>query len=181
VLDLATGSGDLALALQRNLPTAAITAADFSPEMLALAQSKGVERTVVADALNLPFDDNSFDAVTVAFGLRNMANWDLALQEIARVLVPGGHLLVLDFSLPGGVAGKVYHFYLRHCLPWLARMVTGERQAYDYLGASIEKFPSGGAMLAMLERNGFAGGQAQPLTGGVANLYCAHKCSSAMG
>ncbi len=181
LLDLATGSGDLALVLQRRLPTAAITAADFSAEMLALARSKGVERTVVADALNLPFDDNSFDAVTVAFGLRNMANWDLALQEIARVLVSGGHLLVLDFSLPRGVAGKVYHFYLHHCLPGFARMVTGERQAYEYLGTSIEKFPSGGAMIALLERNGFADGQAQPLTGGVASLYCAREYSPATG
>ena len=86
VLDLATGSGDLALAMQRRLPEATIIAADFSPEMLAVAKRKGVRETVLADALRLPFPDESFDCVTVAFGLRNMADWNLALREMSRVL-----------------------------------------------------------------------------------------------
>ena len=101
-LDLATGSGDLALALQRRLPEAAIIAADFSPEMLGVAQRKGARGTVLADALSLPFEAESFDCVTVAFGLRNMADWSLALREMSRVLRSSGHLLVLDFSLPVG-------------------------------------------------------------------------------
>jgi demethylmenaquinone methyltransferase/2-methoxy-6-polyprenyl-1,4-benzoquinol methylase len=102
VLDLATGSGDLARALQRRLPEAAIIATDFSPEMLSVAQRKGVRETVLADALRLPFRDESFDCVTVAFGLRNMADWSLALREMSRVLRSNGRLLVLDFSFPGG-------------------------------------------------------------------------------
>lgn len=175
VLDLATGSGDLALTIAQKLPQAEVTGADFCPEMLERAKAKGLARTVVADALHLPFPDASFDAVTVAFGLRNMADWDAALAEMARVLTPGGHLLVLDFSLPGGLVGKAYRLYLHRCLPWIASVVTGERQAYDYLGASIEKFPAGTEMIALLERNGFGSTSAERLTGGVASMYLARK------
>ena len=142
VLDLATGSGDLALALQRRLPEATIVAADFSSEMLEVARRKGVRETVLADALQLPFEPESFDCVTVAFGLRNMADWDAAILEMSRVLRPRGHLLVLDFSLPGGALRPAYRFYLHRCLPLLASLVTGQKAAYDYLGGSIEKFPA---------------------------------------
>ena len=175
VLDLATGSGDLALALQRRLPEAAITAADFSPEMLSVAQRKGVRETVLADALRLPFPDESFDCVTVAFGLRNMADWSLALREMSRVLRSSGHLLVLDFSLPAGPLRPAYRFYLHRCLPILASLVTGQKAAYDYLGGSIEKFPSGDEMIRLIEQNGFALASAHPLTGGIATIYTAQK------
>ncbi len=175
VLDLATGTGDLALALRQRLPAAEITGADFSPEMLAIAQSKGVQPTVVADALQLPFEDGTFDCVTVAFGLRNMADWSAALREMARVLAPGGHLLVLDFSIPRRALRPVYRFYLHRCLPTLASVVTGNREAYDYLGASIEKFPSGAAMTSLIEASGFRTAQAQPLTGGIATIYTAKR------
>ncbi len=151
MLDLATGSGDLALAMQRRLPEAAIIGADFSPEMLSVAQRKGVRETVLADALRLPFEAESFDCVTVAFGLRNMSDWNLALREMARVLRPGGHLLVLDFSLPAGALRPAYRFYLHRCLPGLASIVTGQKTAYDYLGGSIEKFPSGDEMIRLIE------------------------------
>ncbi len=140
VLDLATGSGDLALAIQRRLVHAEVVGADFSPEMLERARRKGLRRTVVADALALPFDAGSFDCVTVAFGLRNMADWGAALREIARVLVPAGHLLVLDFSLPRGALRPLYRAYLHRVLPLIAAAVTGQKNAYDYLGASIETF-----------------------------------------
>jgi demethylmenaquinone methyltransferase/2-methoxy-6-polyprenyl-1,4-benzoquinol methylase len=175
VLDLATGSGDLALAIQRRLPQARIAAADFSPEMIEIARKKGVAKTVLADALQLPFANASFDAVTVAFGLRNMADWDRALSEMALVLRDRGHLLVLDFSLPAGVLRPVYRFYLHRCLPTLASIVTGQKSAYDYLGGSIEKFPSGPAMLELIERNGFTNATAEPLTGGIATIYTAEK------
>jgi demethylmenaquinone methyltransferase / 2-methoxy-6-polyprenyl-1,4-benzoquinol methylase len=175
VLDLATGSGDLALAIQRRLPEATIIAADFSPEMLSVAQRKGVRKPVLADALRLPFPDESFDCVTVAFGLRNMADWSLALREMSRVLRSSGHLLVLDFSLPVGPLRLVYRFYLHRCLPVLASLVTGQKAAYDYLGGSIEKFPSGDEMVRLIEQNGFALASAHPLTGGIATIYTAQK------
>jgi demethylmenaquinone methyltransferase/2-methoxy-6-polyprenyl-1,4-benzoquinol methylase len=171
VLDLATGSGDLALAIQRRLPEARIVAADFSPEMLEVAWRKGVANTIVADALHLPFEDASFDAVTVAFGLRNMAGWDEALREMARVLRESGHLLILDFSIPTRALRPAYRFYLHRCLPLLASVVTGQREAYDYLGGSIEKFPSGERMIELIERNGFTHAAAEPLTGGIATIY----------
>src|SRR4051812_6706546 len=154
VLDVATGSGDLALAIARRLPEAEITGTDFSAAMLAIANRKGMARTVVADALALPFADGSFDAVTVAFGLRNMADWKAALREMCRVLVPDGRLLVLDFSLPAGILRPLYRFYLHHCLPRLASIVTSRKQAYDYLGSSIENFPSGEAMRDLINASG---------------------------
>jgi demethylmenaquinone methyltransferase/2-methoxy-6-polyprenyl-1,4-benzoquinol methylase len=175
VLDLATGSGDLALALQRRMPEAKIVAADFSPEMLDVARRKGVRETVLADALQLPFEAGSFDCVTVAFGLRNMADWDAALRDMSRVLRPGGHVLVLDFSLPSGALRSAYRFYLHRCLPLLASLVTGQKAAYDYLGGSIEKFPSGEAMVELIEKNGFSMATAEPLTGGIATIYTATK------
>jgi len=175
VLDLAAGSGDLALAIQRRLPQARIVAPDFSPEMIEIARRKGVANTMVADALQLPFADSTFDCVTVAFGLRNMADWDRALSEMARVLRDRGHLLVLDFSLPAGALRPAYRFYLHRCLPLLASIVTVQKAAYDYLGGSIEKFPSGPAMIELIERNGFADATAAPLTGGIATIYTARR------
>ena len=175
VLDLATGSGDLALAMQRRLPEVTIVAADFSPEMLAVAKRKGVRETVLADALCLPFPDESFDCITVAFGLRNMADWSVALHEMSRVLRSSGHLLILDFSLPTGLLRPAYRFYLHRCLPILASLVTGQKAAYDYLGGSIEKFPSGDGMIQLIAENGFASVSAHPLTGGIATIYTAGK------
>jgi len=173
VLDLATGSGDLALAIAHKLPEAEMTGTDFSSEMLARASKKGLKRTVVADALHLPFADASFDCVTVGFGLRNMTDWDAALREVARVLVPGGHFLVLDFSIPSGPLRPLYRAYLHGCLPFAAALLTGQRDAYAYLGESIEQFPSGQAMLRLIEANGFASARCQPLTGGIATIYTA--------
>ena len=175
VLDLATGSGDLALTIARAIPGCAITGADFSSEMLARARAKGLAKTVVADALHLPFPPDSFDAVTVAFGLRNMADWRAALVEMARVLAVGGHLLVLDFSLPQGILRPFYRAYLHRVLPKLAGLVTGEKEAYDYLGATIEKFPSGPAMCELINGSGFEEARAQPLSGGIVTIYTASK------
>src|ERR1043166_6380987 len=100
IVDLATGTGDLALVLQKKLPDAEVTGVDFLPEMLELAQRKGLRQTVLADAMKLPFPDASFDCITIAFGLRNMENWGGALAEMSRVLKRNGRLLVLEFSLP---------------------------------------------------------------------------------
>ena len=142
--------------------------------MLSVAQAKVFEKPL-ADALRLPFEAESFDCVTVAFGLRNMSDWNLALLEMARVLGSNGHLLVLDFSLPVGALRPAYRFYLHRCLPSLASIVTGQKTAYDYLGGSIEKFPSGTEMIRLIEENGFAMASARPLTGGIATIYTAGK------
>ena len=173
VLDLATGSGDLALAIKRKLPEAEVIGADFSAEMLTLARKKGLTNTVIADALNLPLPNESLDCVTVAFGLRNMADWSAALREMARVLRADGHLLVLDFSIPAGPLKPLYRFYLHRCMPILAALITGQKNAYNYLGASIEHFPRGAGMISIIEANGFRAARAIPLTGGIATIYTA--------
>ena len=173
VLDVATGTGDLALAIQNRLPAVKIIGTDFSPEMLGLARAKGLHETQVADALELPFASGLFDVVTVAFGLRNMWDWAAALREMRRVLTDKGHLLILDFSQPRRFLRPVYRTYLHRLLPAAAALVTGEAAAYAYLGESIEAFPSGTAMLALLGENGFAAATAQPLTGGIATIYTA--------
>jgi demethylmenaquinone methyltransferase/2-methoxy-6-polyprenyl-1,4-benzoquinol methylase len=130
----------------------------------------------VADAMQLPFADATADAVTVAFGLRNMASWAGALREMARVLRPSGSLFVLDFSLPTWQPMRSLHlFYLRRCMPWIAGMLTGERAAYEYLCGSIEKFPAGASMCQLMVENGFEKAKHVPLSFGIASLYHATK------
>ncbi|MEJ6580085.1 MAG: ubiquinone/menaquinone biosynthesis methyltransferase [Akkermansiaceae bacterium] len=171
VLDVATGTGDLALEIQGKCPEAKVLGTDFCPEMLAHADQSGVQETQVADAMNLPFEKGRFDVVTAAFGLRNMANWQDAVKEMARVIKPGGHLLVLDFSLPRGILKKPYGFYLNKVLPRMAGVLTGEREAYEYLAGSIGEFPSGEKMLALFEAAGLGDCQWIPLSGGIASIY----------
>ena len=171
ILDVATGTGDLALELQRSCPDADVMGADFCEEMLAIARDRGLKESLVADGLELPFEDDSFDVVTVAFGLRNMSDWKGGLQEMARVLRPSGLLLVLDFSLPEGLLRRPYAFYLNRILPRIAGLLTGERDAYDYLAGSIERFPSGGAMLDLFSEAGLREQAWKPLTKGIASIY----------
>lgn len=171
ILDVATGTGDLALEMQRRCPEAEVTGSDFCAEMLAHATERGVQKTLVADALNLPFADGKFDLATVAFGLRNMADWQGGLREMARVVKAGGHVLVLDFSLPKGALAKPYRFYLNKVLPKMAGVLTGEGEAYQYLAGSIHEFPSGDAMLEMFREAGLKNSVAKPLSGGIASIY----------
>lgn len=173
VLDVATGTGDLALEIERRCPAAEVVGADFCPEMLAHARRRGLARTVEADALALPFEAGAFDVVTVAFGLRNLADREAALREMRRVLRPGGRLLVLDFSLPGGLVRAPYRFYLHRVLPVAAGWLTGQRDAYEYLCGSIERFPSGAALCRMIGDNGFGAADCRPLSCGVASIYTA--------
>lgn len=171
VLDVAAGTGDLALAIQRHCPGAEVTGVDFCEEMLLHATKRGLRHTVVGDALDLPFEDGSFDVVTVAFGLRNMGNWEAGLHEMARVVRDGGHVLVLDFSLPRGVLQRPYAFYLNKLLPRIAGVITGERDAYEYLAGSIDRFPCGEAMLELFSRTGLQESEWLPLSGGIASIY----------
>ena len=171
IVDLATGTGDLALALQRRIPNAKVVGADFSEEMLAVAKRKGVQ-TVLANAMELPFDDGSFDVVTISFGLRNLPDWAGALREMRRVLRPNGHVLVLEFSLPRlSILRAVYRFYLHRCTPIIGSFLTKEKSAYEYLGDSIEEFPQGDAMLRLMEANSFVNVKAEALTGGIVTIY----------
>jgi demethylmenaquinone methyltransferase/2-methoxy-6-polyprenyl-1,4-benzoquinol methylase len=176
IADLATGTGDLALALQRRLPHAEVTGVDFLSEMLELARRKGVRKTALADVMALPFGTASLDCVTIAFGLRNLPDSAAALTEMSRVLKTSGHLLVLEFSLPTTPLVRViYRLYLHRCVPVLGSALTGKKSAYDYLGESIEEFPTGAAMCDLMVQHGFTRTTFQPLTGGIVTLYAATK------
>ncbi len=181
ILDLATGTGDLANALKKSCPDATVIGADFCLPMLKVARAKHAPPLVQADGLGLPFLDASFDALTISFGLRNMASWTGALVEMARVLRPGGLLLVMDFSLPLQPAVlAVYRVYLHHVLPRIAGALTGNPGAYDYLAESIENFPRGRGMLALMESSGFREANQRPLCLGVASIYTARRSGTGL-
>jgi demethylmenaquinone methyltransferase/2-methoxy-6-polyprenyl-1,4-benzoquinol methylase len=175
ILDIATGSGDLAIALQRACPEALVVGADFCRPMLLEARRKKQSDLIESDALQLPFRTGSFDAVTIAFGLRNMESWRDVLAECARVLKPGGHLLVLDFSIPTGITRGLYRAYLHHVLPRVAALVTREKTAYTYLADSIEAFPQGEAMLEIFRSSGFTRPHHRPIHTGIVTLYTAER------
>lgn len=181
VLDLATGSGDVAFALAAKLPKhAAITGMDFCQPMLDQAEAKkqtlGDSRlqNIVfrrGDGLSLPLEDHSVDAVTIAFGLRNMADRHRCLSEIARVLKPGGSVFILEFSQPYRWFRPIYLAYLRYLLPRLAGWITGDRAAYSYLNDSIEAFPGRIALSSELEKAGFTQVRATALSFGIVALH----------
>lgn len=175
LLDIATGTGDLALAIQAACPETRVTGSDFCEPMLAIARNRGLTDLHVADALDLPFPSESFECVTVAFGLRNMSSYPGALAEMNRVLARGGHLVVLDFSLPDNLIKIPYRWYLHNILPLIAGCMTGHRDAYSYLGESIEYFPRGRALCELMEGAGFSESHCEPLSGGIAALYTARK------
>jgi demethylmenaquinone methyltransferase/2-methoxy-6-polyprenyl-1,4-benzoquinol methylase len=135
-----------------------------------------VRQVVLADAMNLPFANASFDCVTIAFGLRNLEIWAAALAEMSRVLKPNGHLLVLEFSLPTmPMLRAIYRFYLHRCLPVLGSFLTKTKSAYNYLGDSIEEFPGASAMRELMQANGFTRPRFEPLTGGIVTIYTSQK------
>ena len=174
LLDIATGTGDLALAIQKAMPEVAVQGTDFCRPMLDVAVQRGLSNVFEADAMNLPLEDATFDAATVAFGLRNMADYEKALCEFRRVLKPGGHLLVLDFSMPENpLFAKVYRLYLHHVLPRIAGLVTGNTDAYAYLGDSIEAFPRGAQFCELMQRCGYVNPACLPLCMGIASIYTA--------
>ena len=170
LLDVASGTGDLALEIQDQCPLCDVIASDFCADMLVHATQRGMAKTLVADALDLPFQDAEFDVVTVAFGLRNMADYPAALREMHRILKPGGRLLILDFSLPNGIMRIPYRWYLHNVLPHMAGLLTGQKDAYEYMGGSIEAFPSGKVMTDLLESCGYTKTSATPITFGVCTL-----------
>jgi demethylmenaquinone methyltransferase/2-methoxy-6-polyprenyl-1,4-benzoquinol methylase len=182
VLDLCAGTGDMSVALnavaRKMKSNAAICALDFSHGMLQHGLAKyNAEKIqpVEADALRLPLANNSLDLVVSAFGFRNLANYDAGLREILRVLKPGGEVGILDFSEPGGLAGKLYGFYFRRVLPRIGALISGVRSAYEYLPASVHKFPLPQQMLSRMESLGFSQVSWTPYTLGIAGLYRAKK------
>jgi demethylmenaquinone methyltransferase/2-methoxy-6-polyprenyl-1,4-benzoquinol methylase len=182
VLDLCCGTGDLAFSFRREAPSGAeIIGADFAPEMLIRARAKAAAagaavEFVEADALHLPFADASFDLVSCAFGFRNLANYERGLQEILRVLKPGGAVGILEFAEPPGeVFGACYRFYFRHILPFLGGMISGNASAYSYLPSSVSKFPSPEDLNSQFERAGFSDVRFERWTGGIVTLHTGRK------
>jgi len=182
VVDLATGSGDVAFALAGTLPPDAhVLGLDFCQPMLDRANAKkerirGGARVEFqfGDGLDLPVEDNSIDALTISFGLRNMEDRARALSEIRRVLKPGrGHLHLLEFSQPRSWFRPVYNFYLRHLLPRVARLLTGDQAAYDYLGDTIESFQDLPRMADEISTAGFSMVDHRGLTFGIVALHVA--------
>jgi demethylmenaquinone methyltransferase / 2-methoxy-6-polyprenyl-1,4-benzoquinol methylase len=174
VLDLCCGTGDMAFALRRQGPQAQITGADFSHAMLKLALSKSSQgrplKWIEADALQLPFADQSFDLVTSAFGFRNLADYDAGLREIRRVLKPGGEFGILDFSEPEGIFGQLYKFYFKQVLPRIGELISGSN-AYSYLPASVEHFPSPEELKTRMQAVRFSDVSWKPYTFGIAGLF----------
>ena len=179
ILDLATGSGDVAFALADGLPLGTrITGMDFCQPMLDEAVKKRTASPRWAplefkqgDGMALPLPDAGFDAVTISFGLRNMADRHKSLTEMRRVLRPGGRLFVLEFSQPYFWFRPFYYAYLKFILPAVAGLVTGDRSAYEYLCGSIELFPGRTAMSEEIRRAGFKSVRATPLTFGIVALH----------
>jgi demethylmenaquinone methyltransferase/2-methoxy-6-polyprenyl-1,4-benzoquinol methylase len=180
VLDVACGTGDLALELNKNSRVQVI-GTDFCRPMLAFAKTKSKGEThaipyIEGDAMGLPFDDGQFDAVTIAFGLRNLANVAGGLAELRRILKMGGRLAVLEFSapiIPG--FGHLFNFYFSHVLPRIGGAVSGSRGAYEYLPDSVSKFPDQKKLVTLMEHTGFEGVKYRNLTGGIAALHTGSK------
>jgi demethylmenaquinone methyltransferase/2-methoxy-6-polyprenyl-1,4-benzoquinol methylase len=176
VLDLCCGTGDMTFALKRRVRSASpqIVGADFSHAMLQRAAEKGRNKSVAwieADALSLPFPDGHFDLLTSAFGFRNLADYDAGLREIARVLAPGGECGILDFGEPKGLMGHGYRIYFKKVLPAIGTLLSGVRGPYDYLPASVERFPAPEEMLGRMRQAGFREATWSPYSFGIAGLY----------
>lgn len=184
LLDVATGTGDLAFAALAREPSLHIIGVDLAPEMLKRAMAKAEARRIVdgryrvlaGDALHLPCRDGSFDAVTIAYGIRNVPDMGAALQEFHRVLKSGGRLLILEFSLPTHPLFRwFYLFYFETVLPAVGRWISQDREAYEYLPASVGAFVSPDAMEAIVHRSGFRPESVTPLLGGVTYVLTALK------
>jgi demethylmenaquinone methyltransferase/2-methoxy-6-polyprenyl-1,4-benzoquinol methylase len=182
VLDIATGTADVALATSKLKPNS-IIGVDISEGMLAVGrikvEKKGLSSLIKlqkADSENLPFSENQFDAITVAFGVRNFEHLSKGLDEMCRVLKPGGKLVILEFSRPRIFPVKqLYDFYFRYFCPWWGKVVSKDNSAYKYLYDSVSAFPEGEQFLSIANQSGFKQLKAQRLTFGIVSLYTATK------
>ncbi len=182
LLDVATGTGDFAIEAL-SLKPGKITGIDISSEMLRVGrkkvEKKGVSHIIEllqADSENLPFEDNSFDAVTVAFGVRNFENLEKGLREMCRVMKPGGQVAIIEFSHPETFPVKqLYNFYFKTILPTIGKAVSKDSRAYTYLPESVDAFPYGKDFTDIMEKAGYKNPEINPLTFGIASLYIASK------
>lgn len=178
VVDLCAGTGDMSVALRAAGSRPRILALDFSHQMLQHGRNKFRARNiqpVEADALHMPLPDSSIDLVVSAFGFRNLANYDAGLREIHRVLKPEGEVGILDFSEPGGLLGKLYGIYFRKILPRIGTLISGVKGPYEYLPASVKKFPAPQEMVQRMETVGFTHVSWTKYTFGIAGLYRGKK------
>ena len=179
-LDLCSGTGDLALEMSS---LGRVIACDFSGPMLARGMSKAGARStpnpvffVQGDALDLPFSPAAFQVATIAFGLRNLEDYERGLREVVRVLEPGGFLAVLEFTLPDSrIFGTVYRLYFEHVLPLVGGLISGRTSSYRYLPASVREFPGSEELERLFRRAGFNSPASLKLSGGIAAIYIAQK------
>lgn len=182
ILDVASGTADLAIEALRLNPDE-IIGIDISEEMLSIGQKKierkGLQRKITlqkGDSENLQFNDDSFDAITVAFGVRNFENLEKGLSEIFRILKPNGRLVILEFSKPRKFPVKqIYNFYFKQILPFVGKLISKDKSAYSYLPESVDLFPENQKFISILEKCGFVNCINRQLTFGVASIYTGEK------
>jgi demethylmenaquinone methyltransferase/2-methoxy-6-polyprenyl-1,4-benzoquinol methylase len=177
VLDVACGTGDLSLTLF-DITGARVVGTDFCRPMLEIAADKTADRIplIEGDALNLPFRGGSFEVVTIAFGLRNLASVEGGLAELRRVLKPGGWVAVLEFSRPANAMLRpLFGLYFTRVLPLMGGLISGSRSAYSYLPASVQKFPDQEQLSLLMQQAGFEQVQFENLTGGIAALHMGRR------
>lgn len=175
VLDCASGTGDLAIAFRKAVGASGrVVGTDFVPEMLEIARTKASDvEFEVADVTRLPYADATFDVSSISFGIRNVNDPGRGIAELARVVKPGGRVIVLEFGQPRGrIFSALYAFYNRHILPRIGGLLTGDRAAYTYLQTSADRFPSGDDFVRLMHESApFASIEVTPLTFGIAWLY----------
>ena len=183
VLDVATGTGDVAILTYKILKTEKIIGIDISDGMLEIGQKKIIKlglknhiELLKGDSETISFGDNTFDAVTVAFGVRNFENLEKGLQEILRVLRPGGKLVILEFSRPAlPVIKNVYNFYLNVIAPKVGTIISKNKNAYQYLNDSVQKFPERKIFINILNQLGYRNTLYKTLSLGICSIYCGEK------
>ncbi|PST82266.1 bifunctional demethylmenaquinone methyltransferase/2-methoxy-6-polyprenyl-1,4-benzoquinol methylase UbiE [Pedobacter yulinensis] len=183
MLDVATGTGDFALEAIRILRPEKIIGVDISEGMLEVARKKIAEKNLssvfsvqLGDSEGLHFEDNHFDAITVAYGVRNFENLERGLADMYRVLKPGGKIVILEFSNPSAFPVKqLYNFYFRRVTPFFGRMFSKDERAYSYLPESVAAFPDGTRFTALMDKVGFAQSTQRPLTFGISSIYTGIK------
>lgn len=183
ILDLATGTGDLAIAMARKIDYSTICGVDLSPQMLEVARQKVAKAELSerislmeGNAEHLDIKDNSFDAVTIAFGIRNFENKEACLTELCRIIRKDGHLVILEFSNPTNrFIGWLYRIYSHKVLPWVGGLISKDRSAYEYLPLSVDGFPNPDKFSQMIEQAGFSVISRRSQSFGIAQIYTARK------